>query len=338
MVTVTHPADSDGINEILEGAHRAVSTGAMRLTELLAWRGRDRAYDRAATANAQLDQALSEDLTAQGRRVLAEEMAGRNVSITDPDDRHSSPAYDGPVAGAANRLTDGTYTAVDDAGNTVTVVVADGQSGAVGPADYMERATMQAQVQAALDGRDAFTAEDVDNVLYGWASQRAVRGNDPDGYDGEYWRTWAVMEADDSQLADVTYYSAEEGTYHDRVAAAHANLQGQVAQAARADNQWRSAANARAAGSAAHLHEDGRRQSAQARGPFTRQTSAAHQNTPGQASTGHPDVDEALVLHDLTFAGREAHSQTRRRGKPAAARSRSARRGTNPTTDRGMTR
>lgn len=146
MVTVTHPADTDGINEILEGAHRSVSTGAMRLTELLAWRGRDRAYDRAATANAQLDRALAEDLTVQGRRVLAEEMAGRNVAITDPDDRHGDPAYDGPVAGAADRLTDGTYTAVDDAGNTVTVVVADGQSGAVGPADYMERATMQAQV------------------------------------------------------------------------------------------------------------------------------------------------------------------------------------------------
>lgn len=173
---------------------------------------------------------------------------------------------------------------------------------------------------------------------YGWASQRDVRGNDPDGYDGEYWRTWAIMEADDSQLADVTYYSSEEGTYRDRVAAAYANLQGQVAQAARADNQWRSAANARAASSAEHLHDDGRRQSAQARCPFAHQTSAARQNTPSQASTGHPDVDEALALHDLTFAGRETHTETRRRGKPAATRGRGAHRGTNRTTDRGMTR
>lgn len=126
--------------------------------------------------------------------------------------------------------------------------------------------------------------------------------------------------------------------YRDRVAAAYANLQGQVAQAARADNQWRGAANARAASPAAHLYDDRRRQSVQARGPFTHQNSAARQNAPGRSSTGHPDVDEALVLHDLTFAGRETHTEARRRGKPAAARGRSAHRGTNRTTDRGMTR
>lgn len=138
VVTVAHPADTDGINGILGGAHRAGSTGVTRLTELRLARPRScprpgRRHRRQARPGS--------DRGPNGRdhRVRAEEMAGRKVSVADSDDQHCSPACDGPVAGAASRLTDGTHTAVDDVGNIVTVVVAGIQTGAVGDANPSRR-------------------------------------------------------------------------------------------------------------------------------------------------------------------------------------------------------
>lgn len=329
------------MGEILEGGHRALSSGAMRFTELLAWRGRDRAYDRADTANRQLEQEIAESDMARGRQVLADEMADRHITVPHPDDPTQEPIYDGPVTGAGSRLVDGAYVGVDEHGNDIIVAVGDGQAVASAAVDPAERAEMQAQAEATLTGRDGFAADDVDNVLYGWASARSVRGNSPDGYDAQYWRDWAVMEADDQQLADAAAAAAAtSGDAVDRIAAAYTDLQSRVEAAARTDATWRQAADRRAGIAAGRLYADGLAQSTanqhHTSGAAVHADLAQRGVKVSRTVPRDPQVAESLSLHDMAFAGREhpGKQTRRRRTQPAAKRGRAARRGTDRSTGR----
>lgn len=314
---MTHP-DSDGINEMVEGAHRAVGTGLSRWTEMLAWRGRDRAYDHADAANRDVEQALAErDLAAAG--------VDRWVSIPDPDDDRNMPVYEGPVAGAAGALRAGRYTGYDENGNAVTVTVPPGAASAPGGVgaeelvDYPARAGLHARTHAELDGREFFDDTDVDSAVTAWAASRDAEAGQP-APDSPHWRQWALLEATDEQI-EKAHAAVSDRPEEARLAAAYHHLQDQVETAAAADATWRAAADQRAAKQADRVRLTGSAQKVAA-GAGRRDRVLAHGFS--------KDLTESLLLHDLTFGAPVAAARSAkpaRRPAPATRARRQRQRG-----------
>lgn len=290
-------AESDGINEMVEGAHRSLGTGVMRWVELTAWQRRDAAYDRAGDANREAQAALAQ------RDIIEGYQARLDTWDELQRDRRGEAQHDPELPAGQDAMA-----STLPAGERV---------------DHPLRAQLHARAHAALDGRAFIADPDVEDTLRAWAADRDTDG-EPIPADSPHWRQWALLEATDDQLQLAYERAAGVCGAEDRLATALHDLQDQVEEAAKTDSAWRKAADTRARIEAARILSAPPNQHWTPAAPTSRWQDPRTKTEQIRAARLEPDIEDAVILHDLTFAAPAAAATTAgaRRRRPGTTSNR----------------